>query len=112
MLPIQIMMMAGIKPHTVSFSPYSTSVANGTHNFSRTVTVTDGSGTFTYLWSWFTGGTGMTLSNTTTATVSVAASGTNVLREGELRCTVTDTSNGNLAVSNTQSIGVTFGTPA
>lgn len=100
--------------HSLSCSPssLSTSRANGSQNYAFAVTVTGGSGTFTYSWAWISGGgTGMGLSNTTTATVTVNASGNDVLREGTLRCTVTDTGNGSLVKTIDVPVSITFGTP-
>lgn len=103
-----------LSTHTVSFSPaqINSQEPNGNTAIDVTAVVNGGTGPFSYAWSWQSGGANMTLTNTTSATVTVSASGNNQLRTGVLQCVVTDTGNGNLAVTETGNVSIQFGTPA
>jgi hypothetical protein len=64
---------------------------------------------YSYAWDFLSGGTGMVLSGETTAVCTVTVSGSDQLRTGTLRCTVTDAASGTAV--DTAGIQVTFGTP-
>lgn len=113
-LPISLRQLLGasaITPHTVSAPDIdgivigSSPKASGT----ETATVSNGVGPFTYSWAFVAGGVGITLTNTTSATVGAQRSvGTASfgINTGTLRCSVTDTGNGNLVA--TKDIAVTL----
>lgn len=99
--------------HAVACNPASinASRANGSGTFGVTATVSGGIGPFTYAWVWVSGGAVMPLSNTTSASVTISTSGTNTLREGTLRVTVTDTGNAGAVVTRDVPVAIQFGTP-
>jgi hypothetical protein len=96
--------------HSVSVPDLNVNTANGAQSFTRTATVSDGTGPFTYAWT-IVSGSGFTLASTTSVTVTINSTGTNTLKEGVIRCTVTDTGNGNLVRSDDASIAIQHGTP-
>lgn len=95
---------------TLSPAEINASRSNGSSGFGITVTINGGSGSRTISWAWVEGGGGMSLQFTTAARVQINASGTNELREGVIRVTVTDTITGLVAIKDA-SVAVQFGTP-
>lgn len=96
--------------HSVDVPDLNVQVANGAQSVTRTATIAGGTGPFNIAWT-IVSGAGFTLANTTSATVTINSTGTNTLKEGVIRCTVTDTGNGNLVRSDDASIAIQHGTP-
>lgn len=101
--------------YAVTSSPGSSTVSTprpGTISQAFTATVTGGTGPFTYSWAFVVGGTGITLSGATTsvctASATVSAGLVDVLRQGTLRCTVTDTGAGGATTTTDVPIEWTF----
>lgn len=97
--------------HSVGISPalIDVQLAPSTlYTGSPTAVVANGVGPFTYAWSWQTGGTGITIGSATLATCSLSSTGAaaGTTRTGTLRCIVTDTGNGSLAITDTISVTV------
>lgn len=96
---------------TVTISPASLSYSapNGTEVIGLTASSMGGSGGYTYSWAIVSGGGGASISPTTGASITLTVSGTNVLRMGTVRVTVTDSS----AATDTFDMPyeIAFGTP-
>lgn len=77
---------------TVSPAVIEGSVPNGTEVITLTASSSGGSGGYTYSWAIVAGGAEASLSSTTGNPVTLSVTGTNVERQGTVRCTVTDSS--------------------
>lgn len=105
--------IAVIVNHTVAISPTlidAQKVAGSLYTGSPTANVTNGVGPFTYAWSWLAGGTGITIGSATLATCTLSSTGAaaGTTRTGTLRCIVTDTGNGSLAITDSISVTITW----
>lgn len=100
----------GVLEVTVSPSSINYAAPNGTEVIGLLASSIGGSGGYTYSWAIVAGGAGASISPTTGASINLTVSGTNVLRSGTVRVTVTDSS------SSTDTFDVPyeiqFGTPA
>jgi len=88
-----------VAEHSVSAGDINEAVIGISPKASGTSTaaVTGGVGPFTYAWAFVAGGSFIALSGETTATVTATRNGTSIgIDTGTLRCSVTDTGNGNL----------------